>query len=130
MAQGFVLDPDESLGEILRSALQGEGHTAVEAGGGSAAVRQLRLAITAMVVLLDDTRLCRESAIPVRALAADSVPARQHVDILAMMDQLPCPPAVADLIACLPSQVLVKPFELSRLLALVSQAGRSPAAVR
>ncbi len=94
MAQVFLLDRDASLREALRGALEDDGHTVVEAAEGRVAAQQLRLASTATVVLLDDTRGHRDGVALVHALAADTVLAGQHAYILTTTDRPPSlPPA-------------------------------------
>lgn len=128
MAQVFLLDRDAGTRAALRRAPEGAGHIVTEIADDREAETVLRGTPGPAVVRVDDTRLWADGARLAQAGAAIPSFAGHHTYILATTAQLPVPPVFHDHATGRLLPVLLKPFDVATLVALVDRAAAVDAA--
>src|SRR5262249_11875676 len=131
MTHVLVADDSATFRRMLCPQLRAAGHLVSEAVDGEEALIALEESEEPLVVILD-VFMPRLGAIGVLN-TVDEAPhlAMRHPFILVTATPNAVPPyAVADMLDRLNVVMLVKPFEVSRLLDLISQAGLAPTRLR
>jgi len=127
MAHVLVVDDSATFRRMLCPKLREAGHVVSEAVDGEEALIAIAESAEPLVVVLDVV-MPRLGGIGVLN-AVDDAPhlALRHTFILVTATANAVPPfAVADMLARLRVPMLVKPFEISRLLDLISRAHSAP----
>lgn len=127
MASVLVVDDDRDIRDSLREALQAAGHDVREAEDGEAALQVLRSSTQRYVVLLD-VMMPRLSGYDVLGeIMRDDERAGFHAFVIVTAYPRALPPLeTADRLSALAiaAPVLAKPFDVTTLLAAVSDAER------
>lgn len=115
----LVVDDEADIRAMIRFALEEEGYVVVEAGDGDATLHHLAASPVPSVVLLDLMIPKRDGEEILQAIALDPLLA-QHAYIL-MTASYRLSPSLQTMIERLGVPVVLKPFEISELLAIVRQ---------
>jgi two-component system response regulator MprA len=120
MASVFIVDDDPAIREVLRSALEAEGHVVTEAADGVSALVGLRSSPCPLVVLLDLRMPRLDGTGVLETVAREQLLAQRHRLVLITANPLPLPPALDTLLVSLEVPVLSKPFDIETLLGMVA----------
>lgn len=124
MTRVLIVDDDEAIRETVRFALEDAGFSVDEAADGLAALRALRGSRAPMVVLLDLMMPGLDGAGVLGSIAADPTLARRVAVVLITASSRTLPLAFANLLTELSVPVISKPFDVDKLIAAVTHAGR------
>jgi two-component system, OmpR family, response regulator len=131
MAHVFIVDDDPGIREVLRSALEAEGHVVTEAADGVSALVGLRSSPCPLVVSLDLRMPRLDGAGVLEAVAREQALAQRHRFVLITANPFPLLPALGALLVSLGVPVLSKPFDVDTLLGMVAlladEVQRAPA---
>jgi CheY-like chemotaxis protein len=122
--QVLIVEDDEVLRGVLRFALEEEGYLVLEASDGVSGLEQLRTSAQPLVALLDWLLPGLDGVEVLQALQADPSALPSRHAFLLMTAALTCHhpvPCLPDLPADMDVRVLVKPFDLERLLPLIAE---------
>lgn len=118
----LIVDDDDDIREVIRALLEDEGYEVAEARHGEEALRLLRAAQRAYVVLLDLRMPVLDGQGVITAIAKEKPLRQRHAYILATADNRTLPLSFAQQLTSLEIPVLSKPFEEHKLFALVAAA--------
>ncbi|MFI5272283.1 MAG: two-component system response regulator [Ktedonobacterales bacterium] len=118
----LIVDDDTAIRQTLRSALEEEAYTVLEAGEGRAALRLLRESAEPLVTLLDLRMPVMDGESVLRAVEADPPLARRHAFVVVTANQEALTPASVAMLVRLGVPVVAKPFDLDDLLRVVETA--------
>lgn len=119
MSHILVVDDDDEVRDLLRMALEEEGHTVDEAESGRVALEKLRATPERLVVILDYLMPGMDGLEVLHAIAQDETLAPRHSYILMSAGRFF--PAADDALRGLQVAVLPKPFDLDKVFQKVRQ---------
>lgn len=122
MTDVLVVDDDTDIREVLRIALQDEGHTVYEAPDGMPALARLRQHPRGMVVLLDLNMPGMDGIQVLQSVLAESALAQRNRFLLVTANANDQNLALDTLLASLSVPVVAKPFDLEAILTAVKSA--------
>lgn len=126
----LVIDDENAIRHAVRTILEDEGYTVLEAPNGVVGLDLLRAGAAPLVVLLDVMMPQMGGLEVLHTLAAEPEMAARHAFIMCSASRTFYP---ADLNFVLPGTPLLdlpKPFDLDDLLAVVAQASQQPGSGR
>ncbi len=123
MCQVLIVDDDTEVRELLRLALEEEGHQVSEAAGGERAIGMLRDSQSRLVVILDYLMPGVNGEAVLRAMAQDAYLAPRHAYIV-MSAGRHLPSDQDEAFSHLWLRALSKPFDLNEVSALIQQASQ------
>jgi CheY-like chemotaxis protein len=118
----LVVDDDAPTREALRLALEDAGYAVLEAADGGQALTTLRRSRRRLVALVDLLMPVANGTDLLRAVAQEPRLARRHRYIAMTAGSQALAQSVADTLAALGGQTLLKPFGIDALLMAVSVA--------
>jgi CheY-like chemotaxis protein len=118
----LVVDDDAPTREALRLALEEAGYAVLEAADGGQALTTLRRSRRRLVALVDLLMPVANGTDLLRAVAQEPRLARRHRYIAMTAGSQALAQSVADTLAALGGQTLLKPFGIDALLMAVSVA--------
>lgn len=119
MSHILLVDDDDEVRDLLRMALEEEGHTIDEAENGHVALEKLRATSERLVVILDYLMPGMDGLEVLHIIAQDKTLVPRHSYILMSAGRFF--PADDEALHGLPVEVLPKPFELERVFQKVRQ---------
>lgn len=119
MSHILVVDDDDEVRDLLRMALEEEGHTVDEAESGRVALEKLRATSERLVVILDYLMPGMDGLEVLHAIAQDETLAPRHSYILMSAGRFF--PADDEALRGLSVAVLPKPFDLDKVFQKVRQ---------
>ena len=119
MSHILLVDDDDEVRDLLRMALEEEGHTVDEAENGQVALEKLRATPERLVVILDYLMPGMDGLAVLHAIAQDETLAPRHSYILMSAGRFF--PADDEALRGLLVEVLPKPFDLEKVFQKVRQ---------
>lgn len=120
LAHILIVDDDPAIREVLRLALEEEGHQTIEAPDGATALSLLRTTQQRLIVLLDHLMPGLNGADLLRTIQDEPDLARRHGYVLLTARSRISAPTL-ETARALSVPVVKKPFELDELLDIISQ---------
>ena len=115
MAQVLIVDDDETIRETLRDIVQEDGHEALEAPDGAAALEALRSHRKPLIVLLDNVMPGLEGMTVLETIAADPELRDRHSYLLITASPQRLSDSERAMLETLDVPVIGKPFDLETL---------------
>jgi CheY-like chemotaxis protein len=122
MTQILTVDDSETTRTLIRSMLEPEGYTVIEAADGEEGLQALRASARPGVVLLDYQMPNMDGAEMLQAVIGEGAPLTHHEYIVISGHAGTFPLDFIDLLRHLSVRVLPKPFARPALVAAVAQA--------
>lgn len=125
MARVLVVDDDQDIRDAVRFILEDAGHEVEEASDGKSALRMLRDYPAPLVVLLD-LLIPQLSGIELlEEVIADPQLKARHAYLLMTADNMTLRQQADQLLPEVSAQIIGKPFDLDKLLAMIDNASHA-----
>jgi two-component system chemotaxis response regulator CheY len=122
MTQVLVVDDSETMRQLLRSMLEPQGYSVLEAADGVLGLEALRASDVPMVVLLDYRMPNMDGWQVLQTVASSGAPLTRHEFIVISTDASTFPSDFIELLRHMSIRILPKPFGQPVLTAAVAQA--------
>jgi CheY-like chemotaxis protein len=125
MAQVLIVDDDQDIRDAVRFILEDAGHEVAEASDGKSALRMLRDCPASLVVLLDLLIPQLNGIELLKEIIADPQLKARHAYLLMTADSAGLRQQADLLLPEVSAQIIGKPFDLDKLLAMIDDASHS-----